>query len=523
MTTPNEANEAGLKAAAQRPTDPAHDDLGRVELLVKDSKAARILAKAEAERVKAEASAASRDAEAERHHRAAMAHLEAEAAKAARKESEAATRAAQRREAADRIAAKAETVLASMRGEAAASYSGFAYLVVITVAIGSQFVFFKQLIEDAPSLQTLQGVSGLAALLAALFVEGFGLAFYATSVASRLRGRSGWVPRTAAWAVTFFAAWLQYQAHKDLLVAGKPLISYACAAASLGAMLLAEVRTTYKVGQALEALDQKDRPQARLGVKFCLRYSRHAFWAISAMIAMPSVRTRTQALRAGRAMAHLRAKARLNSYLKAEAERALRAAQRKAGTSEAILFRLQELAYLGLEGLGLQEALASAPAGLAGPQADPEAAQDEAEAERPSEPKARASRPRPTAQPLAQKATPAFAVIAEAATAKPGFAEWAEAHGWAERPGGLDGWTQRIAYLASTYPAKDDATLGVPPRATIIQDMKALALEPEEDKRPQHAWSNKGHVGWAMTDLRDLRRDGYLDPALELQNSAVEA
>jgi hypothetical protein len=516
MTTPDKANEAGLKAAAQRPNETAQQDLGRVEVLAKHGRAARILAKAEAKRVEAEASAKAQDAEAERRIRTELAQLEAQAHKAVRKEEEAVRKAAARSASQAKIATWATGMLAQVRSEAAASYAGFIYLVVVTVAVGSQFVLFKGVIEDNESLSTLHGVASLAAFLAAVFIEGFGLAFYATSVASRLRGRGGWLPRIAAWAVTAFAAKMQYEAHKDLLVADKPLLSYALAAASLGAMLLAEVRTTYKVGERLEELDQKDKPQARLGVKFCIRYPRQAWWALSAMIAMPSVRTRTKALRAGRSMAHLRDRAKLNGYLKAEAHRALRAASKKDGTSEAILFRLQELAYLGLDGLGLQAQLASVAAEAPEAKADEvEPAQTE-EAERPKAKRATASGPRPTAQGPAQTERPKADAEPKAEQPKVSFAEWAEAEGWAARPGGLDSWIRRVAFLASCYPTE------VPPRARVIDDMKLRVMDPDQSN-PEHSWTNKGHVGWALSDLKALRAEGYLDPVLDTETSDIQA
>lgn len=527
MTTPNEANEAATWAAAQRPkataqgpTDPAMHEADIRQVLAQDSKAARILAEAEAAARKAAAqadvktreAAAQEDIRDREASRKARLKAEAEAAqdkKAAREQAKADNKAAARAEARSKAMALGRSTIDRIRGEAAASYAAFIYGVVLLVAIGSQFVFFKRVIDGADSLMALHSVSGGAAVLAALFIEGFGLAFYATSVASRLRGRGGWVPRMAAWAVTGFAAKMQYEAHRDLLFLDKPLVSYACAAASLGAMLLAEVRTTYKVGETLEKLDQKDKPQARLGIKFIARYPRQAWWAFSAMIASPHLRTRSAALRAGRLMMHQFDRANLNKALQREALRALKAAQKKKGTSEAILFRLNEFAYLGLDGLAQQAALASAA--LAQPAAQEASAQEVAqtdEANRPSRIKAAAqgdeAAVRPKAQGPAQtrpKAGP------DRNPAKPSLEQWAE-EAWAERPNGPKAWAQRVAELAQVFPNE------LPARAEVIETMKLRALDPELPGL-LYSWTNKGYVGWAMADLKALRAENYPDPKLD--------
>jgi hypothetical protein len=476
MTTPNEATEA----AAPRPKATASNEANNVEILARDDKAVRILAKAEAKRIEAEARAAAQDREAARRLNDEAAQLERDAVKAARKQAKADNRAAQLAEGRRKAIAKAAGTLASIRSEAAASYAGFIYLVVVTVAVGSQFVFFKRLIDNNVSLETLQGVSGLSALLAALFIEGFGLAFYATSVAQRLRGRGGWVPRLAAWAVTGFAAKLQYEAHRDLLVLGKPLVSWACAFASLGAMLLAEVRTTYKVGE---------------------RYPRQAWWAFSAMIANPSIRTRTDALEAGQELARLRDWADLNEAIMREAQRALRAAQKKAGTSEAILFRLNELAHLGLDTLTAQAQLASASTAPALTEAEPAQAAQVPAADPAQVPARVVAQPRPNP-------TEAEAPVIEA---KPAFDDWA-AEVWAERPKGPEAWTQRIAELALVFPKE------LPSRAALIEAMKLRALDPDLPAL-RFVWTNKGYVGQASKDLAELRAEGYPDPILNTEKA----
>jgi hypothetical protein len=522
MTTPDKATEAGLGPTAQRPkalAGPAQDvtlhEVDHVEVLAQDSKAAKILAKAEAARIEAAASEAAKDREAARRQRAEADRLEAHAIKAARRQAKADNRAARVAQGRQKAMAKAANALASIRAEAAASYAGFIYLITISVAVGSQFVFFKRLIDGNESLSTLQAVSGFAAVLAALFIEGFGLAFYATSVASRLRGRGGWVPRIAAWAVTAFAAKMQYEAHRDLLVLGKPLVSWACAFASLGAMLLAEVRTTYKVGETLEALDQKDKPQARLGVKFALRYPRQFWWAFSAQIANPEIRTRTAALQAGQELAQLRDQADMNKALMREATRALHAAQKKDGTSEAILFRLTELAHLGHAALEAQAQLASAQMVT---EAAAQGSAQEAEAEQPKAAKAAAQVGRPNQRPTAQaSAQVARKAQAPAIEPKAPFEAWA-AEAWADRPNGPDVWAERVAELASIYPLGNE----LPSRAELIESMKLRAIDPSLAPL-RFTWTNKGYVGWAMADLKALRAEGYADPVLPAQKTDIKS
>lgn len=508
MTTPDKATEAGLGPVAHRPKAAAQHEADTVAVLAQDSKAARILARAEAARVKAEASEEAKDREAARAHRAEAASLEAEAHKAMRKQAKADNRAAQRAEGRRTVAGWATRAAAHVRSEAAASYAGFIYLVVVAVAFHSQSTTFDLLFAWHAPLNWL----------GAAFVEGVGVAFIATSIAQRLQGRSGWVARVLGWLVTGFAAFINYQAYEDRRFHDVPLMALALGASSVIALLLLEVRTAHQVAQKLEDADQKDKPQARLGLRFCVRYPGQAWWALSAMIAMPSVRTRTKALRAGRAMAHLRRKAKLNAYLMTEAERALHAAQKKAGTSEAVLARLTELAYLGLDGLDLQNQLASAAADIGGPQAGLAPVASEATAARPRPSKAAAQpvrpTPRPTAQPSAQPASKANGRRSEA---EPSFEAWAE-EAWADRPSGPTGWAQRVAELAEVFPERDS----VPSRAKLIEAMKLRALDPELPPL-RFAWTNKGYVGWAMADLDALRKKGYPDPQLSTDRSDINS
>lgn len=483
------ASEAEAEAEGHRPKAAAHEAEADVTVLAANPKAAAILAKAARARIETEAAIAAQDAKAIREAKAKEAALAAQLAKAEAKAANKAKAKATRRAARTRLAQKAGALLDRIRSEAAASYSAFVYLVVVSVAVWSQREVFHEsfLWND------------FMALGAAIFIEGTGLAFYATSVSMRLDGRSGLIPRLIAWAVTGFAAFMQYMAHKDVLVSGVPLLSYALAAASIAALLLAEIRTSHKVGRALEALDQKDRPQARLGLRFCLRYPGQAWWAISAMIAIPSIRTRTQALRAGRLIQTLRARRDLHLALMAEAEAQVRAA-RKAGASEAVLMRLEEWAHFGLEAIGLQAQLASAPAST--PEETDRPIKAEAEVRPPAHerPKAEGPRRKGLASPRPKAITPKAEAEAEADEGRPDAQ-------WADRPGNnAFVWEQRLAELAAQFPGTADQ---VPSRQVCIDTLRARK---EEGTQLRFAWTNKGHVGFLLNDLKALRSAGYPDP-----------
>jgi hypothetical protein len=198
-----------------------------------------------------------------------------------------------------------------------------------------------------------------------------------------------------------------------------------------------------------------------------------------------------------------------------EAGRALRAAQKKAGTSEAILFRLNELAHLGLDTLAAQAQLASAQAVVDRTEAVAQPAQDE----RPIKTEAAAQGPRPKARPTAQvpASGPAQGWVKRKEEAKPPFENWAE-EAWATRPTGPQGWAERVAELASVFPKDRE----LPGRAPIIEAMKLRALDPELPAL-RFAWTNKGYVSWAMSDLKALRAAGYPDPVFDPAKVRTEA
>lgn len=504
--------EAGLRGRGQEAKAEGQEAKAALTLLAQNPKAAKILAEAEAARQKTQNAILKADADQIREAKIEEAAAEAKLAKANEKAQRKAEAKAAVQEGRRRAFAKAKAFVGHLQSEAAASYSAFVYVVVVGLAAFSQMKVFK----DSFQWELLPSLG------AAIFIEGIGLAFYSTSIRQRLDNRSGLVSRLFAWAFTFGAAYMQYVAHRGTELGGVPLLSYAMAGASIAALTLAEIRTNHKVAQRLEELDRKPRPRASLGALYCVRYPKQAFWAFSAMIAIPSIRTRSAGLRAGRLMRHMYERKAFNRFLMDEATRAARKAE-AAGNFGAVTFHLHELAHYGLEGLRIQEKLASASEASLVEEAEATERPIKAEAslERPTE--AEAERPihRPT--------------IRKAVAQRPAQPETvkAEAEGeaglngldseildldivWAGRPGGLIAWTDRLAELASHYPHEAGDLAGVPSRATIVKDMaekRAAGIE------LRHAWTNKMHVGWAMNDLRELRRVGKNDPAAQSTRS----
>lgn len=494
MDDTRSAFEAEAKAEGQRPKAEGREAEAVLNLLAKDSKAARILAKAEAAKAKTKAAIEAKDAEAIRKAEAEERVLEGQLQKAREKaeaaEKRSAVKARAKAEAFRRVAGAIQRV----QSEAAASYSGLVYLVAITVAVISQGQGIHKVWADAHDL---------VAFGAGFVIEAVGLAFYATSVVQRLDNRSGAIPRVVAWAFTGFAATMQYWVHSDVKFEGVPILSFALMTITVAAMLLAEVRTTHKVGKRLEEMGQKDKPLARLGLKFCLRYMDLAWYALSAMIANPSITTRGRAIKVARRIKVVRYRKAINAALMREAQQGLKAA-RKAGASEAVLFRLNELAYLGLEAVGLQEALVSTPV-----KAEAEAELVKAEPIKAEAVVPKATEPKKAAINARPKAT--------ASGGPKAIESKADGDGpderWAARPGkNAYLWEQRLAELAYHFPGTAD---DIPARQRCIDRFKELR---EQGETIRFAWTNKEHVGYALTDLKALRSDDHPDPQLRDEN-----
>lgn len=503
------AFEAEAKAEGHRPKAEGHEAEATVALLAHDRKAARILAEAEAARVRTKAAIEAKDADAIRKAEADEARLKIEVEEAKAKAEARASRKDAKNKAWAVVVGRFRGLIAKVQSEAAASYSAFVYMIAVTVAVTSQGQGIQKIWADA---------NDYIAIGAGFVIEAIGLAFYATSVAQRLDNRSGLIPRLVAWGFTGFAATMQFWVHSDVKFQDKPVLSYALMTITISAMLLAEVRTTHKVGKALEDLGQKDGPLARLGLKFCLRYPDLAWFALSAMIASPSIRTRGRALKIARRIKTIRYRKAINRMLMGEASKALKAV-RKAKASEAILFRLNELAFVGLEAVGVQEALASAP----------EAVLAEAEAEE-ANLASKAGRSTIKAEATVQAASEASntqrpRIVPKRPTPalrpRPVAQVEAKADGaggpdddWANRPGNNPfAWEQRLAELAFHFPGNADS---VPSRQTCIDYFRS---EKDAGRRVRFAWTNKQHVGFALADLKRLRSLDAADPKLNEEHT----
>lgn len=494
-----------------------------------DPKAARQLAKAAAKAIEAEAADRSGDAEANR--KARLAQTEANRREAKDREAErrrndkAIRRRARKAEARAKVGRGAKKVLDTIRTESASTYAGFLYLVAVSVAVWSQ----SQVIHDAkPEWSQLVGVA------AGLVIEGAGLAFYATSVNLRLDNRSGLMPRLIAWAFTGLAASMQYLAHKETLVNGVPVMSYGLAAITIAAMLLAEIRTNYKVGKTLEEKGQKEEPLAHLGFKFVLRYPDQAWFALSAMIANPQIKTRGRAIKVGRRVKTMRARLRFNKDLMAVAQRATKKAA-KDGASGAVLMRLEEYAHYGLAAHGLQEQIAASAFDERSAKADRHEAEVRGLREQISAltaaleanmagaieaspaPALEASpaqpvkaNPVPVALPAQPQPTPAL--VAQPEAKGQDEAEGQEANEMDHVVDEFDRWNDQLAELAYFYPRSSGrGAQGVPARNKIILEMKERKAAGEPLRC---AWTSNKTVGDAMKELRELREKGLPEPKL---------
>jgi hypothetical protein len=494
MRDTESAFEAASEAGGHRPKAEGHEAEAVVALLAHDKKAVRILAEAEAAKARTQAAIEAKDAEAVRKAKAEESRLQGQLNKAKAKAEAKTEKGKKRAEARAKAADWVTGLIGKVQSEAAASYSGFVYLVAICVAVISQGQGIQKVWTDA---------ADLVAFGAGFVIEAIGLAFYATSVVQRLDNRSGLIPRLVAWGFTGFAASMQFWVHSDVKFQNRPVLSYALMTITVAGMLLAEVRTTHKVGKRLEALGQKDKPLARLGLKFCLRYFDLAWFALSAMIANPTIVTRGRAIKVARRIKVVRYRKAVNESLMREAKRSLKAA-RKAKSSEAILFRLNELAYLGLEAVGIQEAITSASVSEAGDaeaiKAEAEIATVKAEAELIGDRK-----PVKAIQPSRSKAVAQSKAKAAELTAGEGRPD----ETWAERPGKNPFvWEQRLAELAQHFPGTAD---DVPSRQPCIDHFKSLR---ESGEPLRFAWTNKEHVGYALNDLKALRSAGCADPQI---------
>jgi len=185
------------------------------------------------------------------------------------------------------------SALAGAHRQAAAVYSLLVYAVVVYVAATSQMQVFHQQF----------GWSWPRALGAAVFLEGLGLAFALTAHALRLVGERARVSRAFTWVAALFAAGMNYSAHvvdPTLSLWMAQLQAIALGVSSLAAIVLWEVRSGARARSVLRRAGRLPQPKPALGWDFCLRFPVQAFWAWSAMVDDPKIRTRRKAIKRGR-------------------------------------------------------------------------------------------------------------------------------------------------------------------------------------------------------------------------------
>jgi len=154
------------------------------------------------------------------------------------------------------------------------------------------------------------GWSWQRALGAAVFLEGLGLAFALTAHALRLVGERARVSRAFTWVAALFAAAMNYGAAHVVDPTLSPwmaqLQAIASGVSSLAAIVLWEVRSGARARSVLWRSGRLPQPKPALGWDFCLRFPVQAFWAWSAMVDDPKIRTRRKAIKRGRRLRRAR-------------------------------------------------------------------------------------------------------------------------------------------------------------------------------------------------------------------------
>ncbi|WP_345154018.1 hypothetical protein [Micromonospora maritima] len=328
------------------------------------SGASKIAARGQKARDEAEADAIRLKAESD-------ARLAAEATReAARLRKEAAKEAAKekRREAMGRVVGRFTGAvgrsLAYTKANADAVYSMAIYAATATIAAWSQ----AQVAHDLFQWSWLRSIGS------ALFIEGLSLAFALTGHKLRMEGERAWFYRIMTFAAAGFGAYVNFFAHYEdprLPAWVAQLMATLLAASSVAGITLWEARTNARSRKAMRKAEKKDQPKARLGIDLLLRYPGTFFWAWSAQVAYPKVRTRDEAIRVGRQMRadrreRLAREAQEREALKVDAEiretakkAALKAA--KKGEAGLVLTSLAHLAQYGSAALGGQRALEAGP------------------------------------------------------------------------------------------------------------------------------------------------------------------
>ncbi|MEV0006353.1 hypothetical protein AB0H28_29290 [Micromonospora sp. NPDC050980] len=239
------------------------------QLAATDSKVARNLAAAERERLAAQTRIASEDAASDRQLRTKAEQLRLEAQKDANRDARAERRRKQREnERADRKARRqarrAELAgwyagrIAYVRDNAAAVYSGLIYGLAVSGAVYGQV--------DAARANNLPTPIGV---IAAVAIEGTGLAMALTAQHQRLNGERAMVARALIWICTAAAVSINAIGHH-----ADPVKAIGLSALSALGIIVYEVRSGAKHRPALRAKGMIPEPPERFGWRRWLTYPR---------------------------------------------------------------------------------------------------------------------------------------------------------------------------------------------------------------------------------------------------------
>lgn len=478
----------------------------RVQVARSDRRAARMVARGLEEQARAEATARRKQADVD----AARARAEDRARLRAEADRRGQARWARRRAWWAALARRVGHVAMAGGRRAAAGFSLLVYVVVVYVAATSQMQVFRSQF----------GWALPRAAAAAVFIEGLSLAFALTAHALRLRGERAYGLRALTWAAALFAGAMNYAAHMvdpNLTPLMAQLQAIAVGVSSLAGIVLWEARSGARSRTALRAAAKKALPKPFLGWDFWLRYPRRAFWAWSAMVADPRVRTRKKAIKHGqRLWAEYRAKkaARARAESLWARRRRLGVHRRARAARMALLDRAEAAAHAAVrEGqvgpvmvylrlLAACETSRPAPAGTP----------DETTADQPSSDSADAGGPAPGPNAGPDGAhrewaagLNAVAAALEAVTAR--LAGLGMGTQWPIDGLGPDAegrWQQRLDELDAAFRAEDGTVLPIPGRRQIIARMNQLP-------RLRFPWRNHGIVDQARKDLL-ARRGGDVSP-----------
>jgi len=260
-----------------------------------------------------------------------------------------------------RLRAGAHTALEWARERSAALFAMVVYGAAVLAALRGQITGAVNRLGWALS----------EALTSAIFLEGFALAAALTAHRLRARGERALAARILTWIAALIAAAINLVVHwphevqiydqAGRLIAlhteGSKITAVLNALASIGGISIWELRSNAKHRPALRAQGLMPWPPPKLGLRFWLRFPRTAYAARSACIADPTLRTRDQAIAAGRDRMRARTDTRARARLTAD----LREAVRQAGDNPTVIESLRQLAVLYGLGAGAA-ASASGPA-----------------------------------------------------------------------------------------------------------------------------------------------------------------